>query len=119
MVAVLFPVPGIGAVWVSGWFTGPSRNFADPVEQTFAVTLSNGLGVPIRGEQCDAKCDVVHEAHELASGGSGVVNTSSWGADNYWLVTRVPGGRLGCLDLLFHEKRTGVVVKTSTFGACP
>lgn len=91
----------------------------DPPEQSFSVTLRNDTSSLVVLKQCDVDCTSFHSVFRLAPGRTAPVNTSSWGADNWWVVTDESGKTRGCLDLPFYRKATGVVVDVSGYGPCP
>lgn len=109
--AVLLQVGFIGLLAALG--------FTDPTEQAFSVTLRNDTSSVLMLRQCDVDCTSFHSVFQLAPGRTAAVNTSSWGADNWWMVSDENGRVLGCVDLLFDHKASGVVVDLSGYGPCP
>jgi hypothetical protein len=91
----------------------------DPTEDVFAVTLKNDTGSAVLLKQCDVKCDSFHEQDRLAPDGSVRVNTSSEDAPNWWVVEDGSGRSLGCLNLRYSHKATGVIVNVSATVGCP
>jgi hypothetical protein len=91
----------------------------DPTEDTFAVSLRNDSGLAVVVKQCDVKCDSYHEQDHLNPGGQVEVNTSSSNVANWWVVTTTSGSSIGCVNLQYDHKQTGVVVNLSKTQACP
>lgn len=115
LIVFLALVPLVLVVAVVAAFNG----FLDPTEQTFSVTLRNDTSSTVVLKQCDVDCSSFHSVFRLVPGRTAAVNTSSWGADNWWVVADQGGRTLGCLDLLFYRKETGVIVDVSGYGRCP
>lgn len=92
--------------------------FRDPTEDAFAVTLRNDTMVPVLLKQCDVRCNEFHEQDRLTPGGTVPVNT---GLDtpNWWVVQDASGRVLGCLNLQYKQKQTGIVVNVSAVMPCP
>ena len=91
----------------------------DPTERTFAVSIQNDTSNRVVLKQCDTTCASYHQIVGLAPGKSFMANTSAGDVPNWWLVATDRGFRLGCIDLLYGEKATGVVVNVSHMVKCP
>ncbi len=91
----------------------------DPTEDTFAVKLLNDTDSAVTVRQCDVRRNAYHEVHALDVGQSVTVNTSASHVDNWWVIEGGSGQRLGCLNLLFDQKRDNVIVGASQRIACP
>jgi hypothetical protein len=83
------------------------------------VTIRNDSSADVVLKQCDVRCDVTHEVHELRSGQSVDVNTSYANVHNYWMVLDPSRRLLGCIDLLYQQRQEGVIVPVTSARACP
>ncbi len=86
---------------------------------TVQVTVRNDTTMNVVIKQCDIRCNEIHEVHRLNPGQTVLVNTSSGGVDNYWLVVDSNGLTLGCLNLYFTHYVDGAVWPISDMGKCP
>ena len=96
-----------------------AEDSCDPTEQSFTVTLRNDVGQAVVVQQCDARCNEIHEVDVLPVGHTVDVNTSDRNVDNWWMVKTRSGALLGCVDLLYDHKQDGVVVPLSRRKPCP
>jgi len=91
----------------------------DPTEATFSVALHNDTGQVVVVKQCDVKCDSYHGQDHLNPDGQISVNTSSANSANWWVVADSSGRKLGCVNLQYDHKQSGVVVNLSQTVGCP
>jgi hypothetical protein len=109
-----------GLLVVSGLgFLGSKGIWLDPTEYTFSVTILNNTDGAVTVKQCGSSCGSFHEVDRLLAGESVPVNTSSDGAPNWWLVVNHSGRSIGCLNLTYHHKVSGLVIDASTHHPCP
>ena len=82
------------------------------------VTIRNDEAVTVTVEQCDVRCNEIHRTETLPPGATVMVNTSTGGDPNYWIVL-VGGRNVGCVDLLENGYHTGDVFDVTHTVRCP
>lgn len=91
----------------------------DPTSSVFTLAVENDTSSTVVLKQCDVACNAFHEEDRLSPGERVNVNTSAADVPNWWLIADMHGTVLGCLNLQYSHKITGLVVHVSSMGTCP
>jgi hypothetical protein len=92
---------------------------ADLTEQFLPLDIVNDTNAEMIVDQCDVKCNLLHDHADLKPGQIMGVNVSDANVPEWFVVTTPDGKRVGCLLAQFSHKESSARIGLSKTRPCP